>query len=1045
MTTPDKLNELHQAELPAVDLLVKLGYNYIPREELTHERKNEREVLLKGRLREALMRLNPWITDQQAERVVYNLENVPSVGMARNQIIHEYLTYGMPLAVDETSGRRTRTVSFLDFDYPEPTHGRNEFIVTTQMRVRRSNERADGKTEDDERVVKPDLVLFVNGIPLVVMEAKSPTLLDVWKARAVRQLLRYQEAGPQWHGTGAPELFDYNLMCVAHCGAAAAFGPVGAPENANAPWKSVLPYSDDEVRQRFEEEPEGQIRLLIGLLRPATLMDVMRDYVVYEPDKGKLIKKLPRYPQYRAVTSAIDRIITKEDPKERGGVVWHTQGSGKSLTMLWLATKLRRDPRVPNPTILVVTDRTQLDQQISQTFGRCGFPAPEHAETTKGLQQLLTASAGRTIMTTVQKFEDVLKTAEGPLEVLNPSENVYVMVDEAHRSHYGILRARMTRALPLATFIGFTGTPIEKDFRRSTMLRFGPLIDSYTIPESVADGATVPIHYEARLPELAIQGPNTLDKLFDTIFQDEPAEVRERIKRKYANKATLAEADQRIEQIAWDIAEHYRNHIKPNGFKAQVVAPSRAGAIKYAQKLNDFRVNAYPIITTTNDDGLEFQEARALDQSQIVSAFLDEDGEPEILVVVNMLLTGFDAPVEQVLYLDQGLREHTLLQAIARVNRPSTLTVNGVPSNKEYGLVVDYHGVSQELEAALAVFDAQDTQQAWTQLPEDPAPSIEYATAQAESHFLTIGLELDDTWGCVASFAGAEDVDGGFKADRYEKFNADFRDLSQLMDRYLPRPDALRYADRLTRLTKIRAYVRAQFLREDANVDWTDINAKVKHLIDSRIDAQVRQLMTPISILEERFSDKVKTLPHDEARASVMEHSIRAQVKDRVAENPAFYERLSVHLARIIEDMRRRVIDAAEGCRRLAALREEALSEADVASQLGFSPMSFALYELIEQPSTEKNRSEKASRQIREERTPYLTNINETKKAVAQTIEGIIQHYQNLVDWQHREDVLRSMRRDIKRELRPLGDLTETELDEMVRTMVEVARRRLAR
>ena len=286
MTTPDKLNELHQAEIPARDLLVKLGYKYVPREELATERNDEREVLIKGRMRGGLLRLNPWMTEQQAERVIYNLESVPSVGMARNQMIHEYLTYGMPLDVDDSGGRRTRVVSFFDFDYPDPQHGRNEFIVTTQMRVRRNNERTDGKTENDERVVKPDLVLVVNGIPLVVMEAKSPTLLDVWKAKAIRQLLRYQEAGPQWQGSGAPELFDYNLMCVAHCGAAAAFGPIGAPENAYAPWKSVLPLSDEEVRQRFGVEPEGQARLIVGLLRPATLLEVMRDYVVYAPEKA---------------------------------------------------------------------------------------------------------------------------------------------------------------------------------------------------------------------------------------------------------------------------------------------------------------------------------------------------------------------------------------------------------------------------------------------------------------------------------------------------------------------------------------------------------------------------------------------------------------------------------------------------------------------------------------------------------------------------------------------------------------------------------------
>ena len=353
MTTPAKLNELNHAEEPARRLLEGLGWTYVPRETLAAERGDRREVLLKGRLRAALLRLNEWMMEEQAGRAIFELEHIDATGMARNQAVHEYLTYGMPLDFEASRGRRTRIVRFFDFEHPEG--GLNELVVTTQFRVRRGNERSG--REDDERMVIPDLVLLVNGIPLVVMEAKSPSLLDVWKYKAVRQLQRYQEAGPEWHGTGAPELFDYNLLCVAHCGASAVYAGLGAPENAYVEWKSVLPYSEDEVRRRFGVEPQGQAQLIVGLLAPATLLDVLRDYVVYEPERGRLVKKLPRYQQYRAVGAALDRMLKGGKPEERGGVVWHTQGSGKSLTMLWLATKLRREPRLGNPTIVVVTDR----------------------------------------------------------------------------------------------------------------------------------------------------------------------------------------------------------------------------------------------------------------------------------------------------------------------------------------------------------------------------------------------------------------------------------------------------------------------------------------------------------------------------------------------------------------------------------------------------------------------------------------------------------------------------------------------------------------
>ena len=1033
MTTPAKLNELNHAEEPARRLLVGLGWKYVPRETLAAERGDQREVLLRGRLKAALVRLNEWMTEEQAERVVFELEHLDATGMARNQAVHEYLTYGMPLEVESPRGRRTRIVRFFDFDHPES--GGNEFVVTTQFRVRRGNER--GGREDDERMVIPDLVLFVNGIPLVVMEAKSPSWLEVWKYQAVRQLRRYQEAGPEWHGTGAPELFHYNLLCVAHCGAAAEYAGLGAGENAYVKWKSVLPYSEEEVQHRFGVEPEGQAQLIVGLLAPATLLDVLRDYVVYEPERGRLVKKLPRYQQYRAVGAALDRMLKGGKPEERGGVVWHTQGSGKSLTMLWLATKLRREPRLGNPTIVVVTDRTQLDRQISETFRRCGFPAPEQARRTGHLRRLLTVGAGRTVMTTIQKFEDALTTPGGELDVLNSSEQVVVMVDEAHRTQYGLLGARMSQALPNATLIGFTGTPIDKGFQRSTMGRFGSLIDSYTIPQSVEDGVTVPILYEARLPALALEGPATLDRLFDAMFGEEPEELRARIRRRYANKETVAEAERRIEMIALDIAEHFKTKVRPNGFKAQVVAPSRAAALRYAEHLGNFGVRAYPIITTDANDGPEFSAARDLDQEQIENAFVDPEGEPEILVVVDMLLTGFDAPVEQVLYLDRPLHEHGLLQAIARVNRRFSHERDGVTTEKTYGLVVDYHGVSRDLEAALSAFEQRDVQDAMRELEEDPAPVIEAAAVQAESHFK--GRRLGNTWECVAVFAADAATEGNFKADLFERFNADYRRFSVLMDRFLPDPRALKYVDRLARLTEIRAYVRAQFLREDAGANWTEIGAKVKKLIDERIDAEVRELMKPVSILDQEFEEKIASLPHDEARASIMEHAIRAQINERLADNPVFFERLSWQLERIIEDLRRRVIDSAEACRRLGAVRHQIQSEAAIAEKEGLSPVSFAIYELLEVRPVQSVPEPAVS----EQNTLYRTEFDEETKSIARSVEAKIDLHNVVVDWQSNLEVRREMRRDVKRELRSRCDYSEDRLDRLANQIVDLAVRRV--
>ena len=1053
MTTPAALNEYSQAEDPARVLLERLGWTFVPRDALAAERSGEREVLLKGRLRAALLRLNEWLTEEQAERVIFEMEHVNEVGIARNQAVHEYLTFGLPLTINTPRGQETRNVRFFDFNHPEG--GLNEFVVTTQFRVRRGNEKSD--TEDDQRVIKPDLVLFVNGIPLVVMEAKSPSLLDVWKSQAVRQLRRYQEAGPEWHGTGAPELFHYNLLCVAHCGASAAYAATGAPENAYFQWKSVAPYSEDEVRDRFGVEPQGQAQLIAGLLASATLLDILRDFVVYEPDQGRMVKKLPRYQQYRAVSSAMRRILSDSRPEERGGVVWHTQGSGKSLTMLWLATKIRREPRLANADIMVVTDRTQLDKQISDTFRRCGFPAPERMDRSRpepeerrarrrrespghaaplDLQTVLKQGGGRTAMTTIQKFEEALTTADGKLDVLNDSGNVFIMVDEAHRTQYGVLGSLMSRALPNAVMIGFTGTPIDKGFGRSTMKRFGPLIDSYTIPQSVADGATVPIWYEARLPELHIEGPNTLDKLFDAMFGEETDSVREEIRRRYANRETVAEAERRIQMIALDIAQHFKDKVRPNGFKAQVVAPSRAAALRYTEQLNGFGLRAYPIITTGHNDGPEYQVAKELDHELITSNFVDPDGEPEVLVVVDMLLTGFDAPVEQVLYLDRPLREHGLLQAIARVNRRFSHDKDGAETEKTHGMVVDYCGISHDLEQALASFEWADVQDTMQALEEDPATVIESAAVRAESHFK--GKNLNETWNCVMVFAPDANTEGNYKADLFERFNADYRQFSRLMDRLLPDPRALPYVDRLARLTLIRSYTRAHFLREDADVNWTDIGAKVKQLIDQRISAEVRQMMKPVSILDQDFEEKIAHLPHAEARASVMEHAIRAQIHERLEQNPVFYERLSQRLARIIEQMRSQLIDAAEAYRQMAVLQLEVHGEATLAARHGLSPVSLAIYEILQEPSGD----EEEERQVRQDAGSYVIDMDDSLRDVALKVEEVLNGHA-VIEWQTNDDVQRQMRRDVKGSLRAIGTYSESQMDELANLIVQVAKSRV--
>ena len=1010
------------AERPAEGLLGALGWLQVEATALLTEIANPRGVLLRTRLSAALLRLNEWMGEADAERVIARLGREEEGGIAENRRVHELLIYGMPFDTEGPGGRRTRTVRFFDFEHP--TGGRNEFVATTQFRVAGPRE-----------TVIPDLVLFVNGIPLVVMEAKSPTIGPRWKSEAVEQLRRYQGVGA-YRGRGAPDLFRYNLLSVAHCGARAVYGAVGAGEDGYAEWKSVAPFTEDEVRERFGVEPAGQARLIVGLLSPAAVLEVLRDFVLFELERGRLVKKLPRYQQYRAVGKALERIRTGGLPEERGGVIWHTQGSGKSLTAFWLATKLRRDPALGNATILVVTDRRQLDRQIAETFDRCGFPAPKSAKSGKHLAELLTGGRGRTVMTTIQKFEEALPAGERATAALDASDEVVVMVDEAHRTQYGTLGALLSQALPRAALIGFTGTPIDKGFRRSTMGRFGALIDQYSIEQAVEDGATVEIRYEARLPELAVAGPDTLDRLFDAMFGEQPEEVREEIRRKYANRESVEEASRRIRTIALDIADHFGKHIRPNGFKAQVVAPSRKAALRYREYLNDCGVKAYAVITVDRSDGPAFDVVREIPEETIVEQFKDPGGEPEILVVVDKLLTGFDAPVEQALYLDQPLQEHRLLQAIARVNRRFRHQWNGAATEKTYGLVVDYYGVSANLEQALSAFEAAEVRRAMLRNhEEDPAAVIEAAAVRAESCF--DGRDLDDPVDAALVFAGDPDSDDGFRAESFERFEADYRAFARLMDRLLPDPRALAYRSRLARLTAIRQVVRAQYLREDAAANWAEIGAKVRRLLDEHIGAEVRGLMAPVSILAGDFEEKIAALPHDEARASLMEHAIRAEINERLAENRAYYEKLSEKLARIIRELREQVIDAAEAVRRLGDLRGEVRSEADAARASGLTAFSYPVFQLLEREPLESGPG------LMTGEVAPAPGPDDRRKRAAEGIEAVVAGYQRFVDWQSNEEALRRMRREIKRLLRRHG-MPELHLDRVTVQVVEIARRRSA-
>ena len=997
-------DELHLAEDPAVDLLQSLGYTYVPPEELERERPSFKEPILTNRLTQALKRLNPWLSGPNLTKAVRAATHVQAASLAEaNQALYTSLTYGIALEQDRGDGRRSHTVRFLDFDEPDG----NEWMVTRQYRVLGS-----------KKHVIPDVVAFVNGLPLAVIECKSPTIGDAWKAEAVKQLHRYQEADSRWKDQGAPRLFEAAQILVGTCGERAVYGTVGTSERFFLEWKEPYPLGVKQLGQKLGRTPTPQDILLYGLLEPRNLLDIVRNFVVFEIEDGRAVRKLTRYKQFIAVNEAMRRIKTARKPSARGGIVWHTQGSGKSLTMLWLALKLRRDESQQQPAVVIVTDRTKLDRQISGVFTACGFPNPERADSVRGLRRILEHPTGRTVMTTIQKFQELTGPGGGPRRgqvhpTLSEAANIFVMVDEAHRTQYQSLAANMRQALPNACFLGFTGTPIDKK-DRSTLRTFGSYIDTYTIEQAVQDKATVPIFYESRLAELQIIG-QTIDQVFDRVFADRSEEERAVIKRRFATEQEIACAPRRIETICLDLIKHFNQFIAPNGFKAQVVATSRHAAVSYKDALDRLNGPESALIMSAahnDEERLTRWHLGKEAQDRIIERFKDHDDPMAMLVVCDMLLTGFDAPVEQVMYLDAPLKEHTLLQAIARVNRPHG-------DEKTYGLVVDYWGVSAKLQEALDIFSTTEIQGALTPSV-DELPRLQSRHASAMRFFQSVA-DTNDLDACVRVLE-PEDVRA--------EFDLAFRRFSQSMDMLLPDQRALTYHADLRWLGKIRGTARARY--RDDRLDLSGCGEKVRQLIADAVVAEgIEILVKEVQLFSPEFDEKVEALNSDEAKASEMEHAIRHEINVRVEENPAFYQSLRQRLEEIIEQRRLERLDDAQQLSLLNGLREQLKGEQAQAQDIGLDGRGYAIYGLLQQ--------HRPSRVAEKAATYDVAN-----RDLASLIDEAVAPFIDLVDWHQKEDVQRQMRSQIKRRLRASGIDPEA-TDSLASEIVDLAKVRTER
>lgn len=966
--------ENEDVERPFIAQLQALGWSHIEGsldDPGVSGRASFAEVIQEHVLREHLRALNPgpdgtpWLDDARLSEAVAAITRLGTHKLLEaNQKATELLIKGLTVeGLPGWDGGRGQTIRFIDWDTP----ANNRFTVVNQYRVY-----CPPGFNCAKAFIVPDLVLLVNGIPVVVVECKSP-LIPEPLTEAVDQLRRYSNqrkaAFEVDENEGNEALFATNQLLIASSFDEARVGSVGAAFEHFAQWKTVVGPDGhgseiDVARALGKPALSEQERLIAGLLKPDHLLDVVRHFLLFLQPGGQAIKSVCRYQQYRAVNRAIARLKTGQtrlqhgEHDQRGGIIWHTQGSGKSLTMVFLVRKMRADAQLRRFKVIVVTDRKDLQRQLSDTATLTG-EVVEVANSSAGVKALARRKGPGLIFATIQKYRDTDTAGEAPLtaedlpkvnepeaayaaresfEVLNEDDGILVLVDEAHRTQAGDLHASLLAALPNCARIGFSGTPIIMGEKKRTHEIFGEFIDRYTIKQAEADGATVPVLYEGRTATGAIKDGASLDELFEDLFRQHTPEELEAIKQKYATKGHIFDAPALIADKARDMLRHYVTNILPNGYKAQVVAYSRLAAIRYFEALRKARdellaeaealaaddkalddealcqrpprvqatVQAWryrdilarlefaPIISGSNNDDPAWSPwTDGTAQERLIKRFKKPlfHADPTktdplaFLVVKSMLLTGFDAPIEGVMYLDRPIREAELLQAIARVNRTGF--------GKRCGIVVDYYGVARHLKEALAAYADEDVQGALASL-KDEVPVLRDRHLRVVDLFRRQGIEsLDDEEACVAALAS-------------EKLRAEFavklKAFLASLDTVLPRPEGLPFSADAKRLAYI--YARARNRYKDTPVLGKDVGAKVRKLIDDHvISLGVDPKIPPIQLTDAEFDMHLARSASDRAKASEMEHAIRSHIRKHVDEDPVLYRKLSERLNDILKTL----------------------------------------------------------------------------------------------------------------------------------------------
>lgn len=956
----------NEIEEIAIQYLVGLGYEYISGIDISPDgdipERQYNDVVLQNRLRIAIDRLNPTLNYEAKDAAFRKLLRFESTdALISNETVHKYITEGIEVEVRLEDGVRGQQVKIIDFENPE----NNEFLVINQLTIIEGNSNK-----------RPDIILFINGLPLVVIELKNATDENATVKSAFNQLQTYKQ--------DIPSLFTFNEILIASDGWDALCGTITSDWSRFMSWKTKDGKTTEDTLQ-----PQMEV-MFKGMLNKSTLLDLIQNFIVFEKTDKKTLKKIAAYHQFYAVNKAVESTVIASDKggNKQGGVVWHTQGSGKSLSMVFYSGKLILEPRMENPTLVILTDRNDLDDQLFETFTNCNQllrQMPQQANDRKHLRQILTVASGGIVFTTIQKFMPIIETnttdtenghvSEPSVEYIgldSPSlserRNIVVIADEAHRSQYDFIDGyakHLRDALPNATFIGFTGTPIETT-DKNTQAVFGNYVDIYDIQQAVKDKATVPIFYESRLAKINFDDAEraTIDDQFEELTESEELSNRQKLRARWSRLEAIVGNEDRLNKIAEDIVFHFENRNSVLEGKAMIVCMSRRICVDLYDAIvkirpqwhneEDDKGEIKVIMTGSSSDTLNMQpHIRNKPRRKAIGDRLKNPSDNLRLVIVrDMWLTGFDAPCLHTLYIDKPMRGHNLMQAIARVNRVFT-------EGKEGGLVVDYLGIAQELKLALAEYTASGG---------EGSPTLDQELAVAKMLELHEAIEYQLRHFDYKKFftLNAEEklkfipviVDYIFSQENGEQsFVENTKNLLKAFAISVPHEKALEIRDDVALFQAIKTRLVKISDRNEGGRTDEEIDTAIKQIISSAISSDnvvdifdAAGLKKPnIEILDDQFLEELKNLPQKNLAVELLKKLLKGEIKKRskisIVESKKFSEMLEDAIARYHNGM----IDTVEFLEQVLIPFAKQIKESDKKGEkLGLDYREYAFYTALE-------------------------------------------------------------------------------------------------